>query len=86
MVDQTILLQKTIESLHSQDRYLNEKDKKDFPLIFRAISTINDFWNSNRVSLQKVEVESITPDMVRMQVNDCPPVTYITCETVPCHE
>jgi hypothetical protein len=86
MEKQIILLQKTIETLHSQDQWMSDKDRKDFTLIFRTISTVNDLWNSHRILIQKINVETITPDMVRIEVNECPPVTYITCKPVPCHE
>lgn len=85
MEKQNLLIRIVLETLYEQDRHLTKKDKKEFPLVYRAINAINEVWNSNSVKIQRLEVDSITADQVRLQVNESSPVTYIALQTLPVH-
>lgn len=85
MEKQNLLISKVLETLYWQDRGLTEKDKKEFPLMYRAINAINEVWNSNDVPIQKMQIDSIDDDQIRMQVNESSPVTFIALQKSSIH-
>lgn len=78
MEKQTKLLNAVIETLYYQDEYLDSNEKREFPLISRAASTVLDVWSSNREKLEKINIEARSSDTIRIEVNDCPPVVFMS--------
>lgn len=66
-----------LETLYQSDKYLTDQDKKEFSLMYRCIHSINEIWSSNKTAIKSLDVSLLSKDMLRIQVNDSSPVTYI---------
>lgn len=66
-----------LNTLYQQEQALTKEEKKEFPLVERAIHTLLDIWDTNKVPLKCLEVSHLTPEAIWIQVNESSPVTFI---------
>ncbi|MFN3758477.1 MAG: hypothetical protein ACK4SF_04600 [Algoriphagus aquaeductus] len=58
-----------VETLFQQETYLTEEDKKEFPLVERALHTILDIWDTNWVKITSLDMKLIAEGQLLIQVN-----------------
>ena len=66
-----------LHTLYQQELELTELEKKEFPLVIRAIHTLLEIWESNRIPINALEVSHLTTEAIWIQVNESSPVTFI---------
>lgn len=67
-----------VETLFQQETYLTEEDKKEFPLVERALHTILDIWDTNRIRIQSMDLKQIGAGQLLIQVNDGARVCFMS--------
>lgn len=67
-----------VATLFQQETYLTEEDKKEFPMVERALHTILDIWDTNRIKITSLDMKLIAEGQLLIQVNDGARVCFIS--------
>lgn len=67
-----------VETLFQQETYLTEEDKKEFPLVERALHTILDIWDTNRIKITSLDMKLIAEGQLLIQVNSGARVCFMS--------
>ncbi len=67
-----------VETLFQQEIYLTEEDKKEFPLVERALHTILDIWDTNRIKITSLDMKLIAEGQLLIQVNSGARVCFMS--------
>lgn len=70
------LLSLLLQTLFLQESYLDDQEKSAFPLINRCLLNMDEIWSSNRQSLYRVNVMSISSTALLIQINSLEAVTF----------
>jgi hypothetical protein len=67
-----------LATLFQQEVHLTSEDKKEFPLVERAIHTILEIWESNKLKIRNMDVKLIAEGQLLIQVNDGARVCFMS--------
>ncbi len=67
-----------LATLFQQEVFLTEEDKKEFPLVERALHTILDIWDTNRMKIRSLDVKRIADGQLMIKVNDAAQVCFLS--------
>lgn len=73
-----LLMGMLIEILFQQETHLTEQDKKEFPLVERALHTILDIWDTNRIKITSLNMKLIAEGQLLIQVNSGARVCFMS--------
>lgn len=65
-----LMMSMLLATLFQQEILLTEEDKKEFPLLERAMHTILDIWDTNRVKIHRLTLRMISDTSLLIQIND----------------
>lgn len=58
-----------LATLFQQEIHLTKEDKAEFPLVERALHTILDIWDTNRVKITSMDLKLIAEGQLLIQIN-----------------
>jgi hypothetical protein len=69
-----------LASLFEQETHLTKADKEEFPLVARAIHTILDIWDTNRIKIRSLDIKTVQEGEILIKVNDAARVCFFSPE------